>query len=60
MKSEPYRCEICKMVFINSSELAKHQMVVHKEKMFQCQSCNKVFANEQEFERHTIGVHHEP
>ena len=45
------------MVFINSSELAKHQMAVHEEKMFQCQSCNEVLANEQEFRRHTIGVH---
>jgi uncharacterized C2H2 Zn-finger protein len=57
MKSEPYRCGVCSMVFINSNELAKHQMVVHRKKMFQCQSCNKFFANEKDFGKHIMEVH---
>ena len=59
MQSEPYRCNLCEMVFINSEELAKHKTVVHIDKMYQCQSCNRFFANKEEFEKHTIKVHSE-
>jgi uncharacterized C2H2 Zn-finger protein len=59
MQSEPYRCNMCEMVFVNPEELAKHKTVVHINKMYQCQSCNKFFANKLEFEKHTIKVHSE-
>jgi uncharacterized C2H2 Zn-finger protein len=59
MQSEPYRCNLCEMIFVNSEELTKHKTVVHINKMYQCQSCNKFFANKQEFEKHTIKVHSE-
>jgi uncharacterized C2H2 Zn-finger protein len=59
MQSEPYRCNLCEMVFVNSEELTKHKTVVHINKMYQCQSCNQFFANKQEFEKHTIKVHSE-
>jgi hypothetical protein len=45
------------MIFVNSKELAKHQIDVHINELFQCQSCNKVFGNSQEFEKHAIEVH---
>jgi uncharacterized C2H2 Zn-finger protein len=45
------------MIFVNSKELSKHQMIVHMDKMFQCQSCNKVFNNRKEFEKHAIDIH---
>jgi uncharacterized C2H2 Zn-finger protein len=54
---QPYKCNICGMVFVNSQQLGKHQIVVHIDKMFQCQSCNKVFDNKQKFERHAIEAH---
>ena len=54
---QPYKCNICGVILVNSEELEKHQIVVHIDKMFQCQSCNKVFDNKQEFERHAIEVH---
>ncbi|HZA07035.1 MAG TPA: C2H2-type zinc finger protein [Nitrososphaeraceae archaeon] len=56
MQSEPYRCDICGMAFVNSDELVKHK-TVHINEMYQCQSCNRFFANKQEFEKHTIEVH---
>ena len=57
MQSQPYKCNICGMIFVNSKELAKHKIDVHINKSFQCQSCNKVFGNSQEFEKHAIEVH---
>jgi uncharacterized C2H2 Zn-finger protein len=57
MQSQPYKCNICGMIFVNSKELAKHQIDVHINELFQCQSCNKVFGNSQEFEKHAIEVH---
>lgn len=57
MKSEPYKCNICGMVFINSKQLAKHQLVVHIDNMYQCQSCDQVFNNKEDFEKHTIEIH---
>ena len=36
MQSEPYRCNLCEMVFINPEELTKHKTVVHVNKMYQC------------------------
>ena len=49
MQSEPYTCDICNMVFVNSEKLLQHEMIVHVDQMLQCQSCNKVFANKEEF-----------
>ena len=57
MQSEPYRCDICGMAFVNSEELTKHKIVVHIDEMYQCQSCNKFFANKQQLEKHAIEVH---
>jgi uncharacterized C2H2 Zn-finger protein len=59
MQSEPYRCNLCEMVFINPEELAKHKKVVHMNQTIQCQSCNKFFDNKEEFEKHTIQIHSE-
>ena len=59
MQFEPYRCNLCEMVFINSEELAKHKTVVHINQMYQCQSCNKFFDNKEQFENHAIQVHSE-
>jgi uncharacterized C2H2 Zn-finger protein len=55
--SNRYKCNICDIIFINSKELIKHQMIVHVSKMFQCQSCNKVFDNKKEFEKHATEIH---
>ncbi len=61
MKSEPYGCDSCGMIFINEKELAKHTALVHTtnndEKMFQCQSCNAFFGSREEFKRHALEVH---
>ena len=57
MPSQSYKCNICGMIFVNSKELAKHQIDVHINEMCQCQACNKVFDNRQEFEKHAIQVH---
>jgi uncharacterized C2H2 Zn-finger protein len=57
MQSEPYTCDICNMVFVNSEKLLQHQMNVHVDQMLQCQSCNKVFANKEEFKKHEIEIH---
>jgi uncharacterized C2H2 Zn-finger protein len=50
MKSEPYRCDICGMIFVNEKELVKHS----EQKMFQCQSCNAFFESKEDFEKHAI------
>jgi uncharacterized C2H2 Zn-finger protein len=50
--SEEYKCDICGMVFVNDTELARHQKFVDENKMFQCQACNKFFDKKQEFEKH--------
>jgi uncharacterized C2H2 Zn-finger protein len=55
--SQPYKCNICGIVLINSKELSKHQKAVHTDKMFQCQSCNKLFDNKKEFKNHAADVH---
>ena len=57
MQSEPYTCNICNMVFVNSEKLLQHQMNVHIDQMLQCQSCNKVFASKEEFKNHEIEIH---
>ena len=57
MQSEPYKCNICNMMFVNSEKLLQHEMIVHVDQMLQCQSCNKVFTNKQEFKKHEIEVH---
>ncbi len=57
MQSEPYACDICNMVFVNSEKLIQHKMSVHFNHMLQCQSCNKVFANKEEFKKHEIEIH---
>ena len=57
MQSEPYKCDICSMAFVNSEELTQHKVVVHIDEMYQCQSCNKFFANKEEFEKHAVEVH---
>ena len=57
MHSQSYKCNICGMVFVNSKELAKHQIDVHINELFQCQACNKVFDDSQQFEKHAIEVH---
>jgi uncharacterized C2H2 Zn-finger protein len=58
MKSEPYRCDICGMIFVNEKELVKHSELVHAtsndQKMFQCQSCNAFFESKEDFEKHAI------
>ena len=63
MKSEPYSCNICGMIFVNKKELAKHGALVHAtnkdEKMFQCQSCSMFFSSKEDFERHAIEAHSE-
>jgi uncharacterized C2H2 Zn-finger protein len=62
MKSEPYSCDICEMMFVNEKELAKHKAVVHtanNEKMFQCQSCNAFFDSREKFKKHTVELHSE-
>ena len=55
--SQPYTCNICGMVLINSEELSEHEIAVHIDKIFQCQSCNKLFVSKREFENHTTKVH---
>ena len=61
MKSEPYSCNICGMIFVNKEELAKHRALVHAtnkdEKLFQCQSCNKFFDSREKFKKHTFELH---
>ena len=57
MQSEPYTCDICNMVFVNSEKLLQHEMIVHVDQMLQCQSCNKVFANKEEFKKHKMEIH---
>ena len=57
MDSQSYKCNMCGMIFVNSKELASHQINVHVNKMFQCQSCNRIFDNNQEFEKHATKVH---
>ena len=52
--SEKYKCDICGIVFVNDTELARHQKFVHENKMFQCQACNKFFDKKQEFEKNFI------
>ena len=59
MQSEPYRCNMCEMIFVNPEELAKHKKVVHVNEKYQCQSCNKFFENKLEFEKHTFEIHSE-
>ena len=63
MKSEPYGCDTCGMIFINEKELAKHTALVHAtnndEKMFQCQSCNMFLDSKEDFAKHAIEVHSE-
>jgi rubredoxin len=59
--SEEYKCDICGMVFVNDTELARHQKFVHENKMFQCQACNKFFDKKQEFEKHVeFHIKHHP
>jgi uncharacterized C2H2 Zn-finger protein len=57
MQSEPYACNICNMIFVNSEKLLQHEMIVHIDQMLQCQSCNKVFTNKEEFKKHEIEIH---
>ena len=57
MQSEPYTCNICNMIFVNSEKLLQHEMIVHVDQMLQCQSCNKVFTNKEEFKIHEIEIH---
>ena len=57
MQSEPYTCNICNMMFVNSEKLLQHEMIVHVDQMLQCQSCNKVFTNKEEFKIHEIEIH---
>lgn len=57
MQSEPYKCNICNMMFVNSEKLLQHEMIVHVDRMLQCQSCNKVFTNKEEFKKHEIEIH---
>jgi uncharacterized C2H2 Zn-finger protein len=60
MKSKPYVCDVCGMIFVNEKELTKHTALVHatnSEKMFQCQSCNAFFGSREEFKRHALEVH---
>ena len=63
MKSEPYLCNICGMIFVNKKELTKHGAFVHAtnkdEKMFKCQSCSMFFSSKEDFERHAIEAHSE-
>ena len=60
MKSEPYACDICEMIFVNEKELAKHKALVHatnSENMFQCQSCNAFFYSKEKFKNHIAELH---
>ena len=57
MQSEPYKCNICNMMFVNSEKLLQHEMIVHVDQMLQCQSCNKVFTNKEEFKKHETEIH---
>jgi hypothetical protein len=57
MQSEPYTCNICNIIFVNSEQLLQHEMIVHVDQMLQCQSCNKVFTNKEEFKKHEIEIH---
>ena len=57
MQSEPYTCNICNIIFVNSEQLLQHKMIVHVDQMLQCQSCNKVFTNKEEFKKHEIEIH---
>jgi uncharacterized C2H2 Zn-finger protein len=50
--SRPYKCDICNMLFVNATELTKHEFNVHVDNMYQCQSCNKIFKVNTEFNRH--------
>jgi uncharacterized C2H2 Zn-finger protein len=62
MKSEPYACDICEMMFVNEKELGKHKALVHtasNERMYQCQSCNEFFGSREEFKKHSIELHSE-
>jgi rubredoxin len=59
--SEKYKCDICGIVFVSDTELARHQKFVHENKMFQCQACNKFFDKKQEFEKHVeFHIKHHP
>jgi hypothetical protein len=60
MQSEPYTCNICNIIFVNSEQLLQHEMIVHVDQMLQCQSCNKVFTNKEEFKKHEIEIHSGP
>jgi hypothetical protein len=57
MHSEPYTCNICNIIFVNSEQLLQHEMIVHVDQMLQCQSCNRVFTNKEEFKKHEIEIH---
>src|SRR5919106_522652 len=57
MNLQHHKCKLCGMIFVNSKELAKHQIEAHINKMLQCQSCNRIFHNRQEFKKHAIKVH---
>jgi predicted nucleic acid binding AN1-type Zn finger protein len=57
MQSEPYTCNICNIIFVNSEQLLQHEMIVHVDQMLQCQSCNRVFTNKEEFKKHEIEIH---
>jgi len=57
MKPKSYKCKMCDMIFLNSTELTMHEINVHVDKLYQCQSCYKILRNADEFNEHIKRVH---
>ena len=58
-ETKPYRCEICKRNFAESSQLEEHMRIRHiEERPFPCSSCGKSFQTKQRLQQH-MKIHEE-
>lgn len=54
LSKKTFTCEVCQKTFINSSKLAKHQLVHNASSPFKCEQCKKTFSTKFKLVRHVL------